>query len=49
MNNMCICCLQCRTDYGPELTRVSIVNVKMEVIYDKIVLPQLPIRDYLTQ
>ena len=42
-------CEMCQTTEGSELTRISIVDSKLMVIYDKLILPGNPIVDYLTQ
>ena len=40
---------QCLSANGKELTRISIVNENLDVIYDTYVKPEAPITDYLTQ
>ncbi|KAG0006807.1 hypothetical protein BGZ65_003354 [Modicella reniformis] len=42
-------CEMCRTENGPELTRVSLIDHNGNNIYDEIVMPESPIVDYLTQ
>ncbi|BGP53492.1 hypothetical protein JCM8202_001136 [Rhodotorula sphaerocarpa] len=42
-------CEMCLTDAGSELARVSVVNLEGKIIYDKLVKPDNPIRDYLTR
>lgn len=42
-------CEFCLTEFGKELTRISIVNFKGDVVYDAYVKPQNPIIDYLTK
>mmetsp|Transcript_5307 Transcript_5307/g.13285 ORF Transcript_5307/g.13285 Transcript_5307/m.13285 type:complete len:115 (-) Transcript_5307:643-987(-) len=39
----------CYTEKGPELTRASVVDDLGNVIYDKLVKPERPILDYVTQ
>lgn len=43
-------CEMCRTTTGElELTRISLVDESMKIIYDTLVLPENPITDYLTR
>ncbi|KAK3818894.1 MAG: hypothetical protein J3Q66DRAFT_282055 [Benniella sp.] len=42
-------CEMCRTEDGPELTRVSLIDHNGKNIYDELVMPNKPILDYLTQ
>lgn len=42
-------CEMCLTKAGHELTRVSIVNFKGQVVFDHLVVPDNPITDYLTK
>uniref|UniRef100_A0A6M2DJQ9 Putative 3'-5' exonuclease n=1 Tax=Xenopsylla cheopis TaxID=163159 RepID=A0A6M2DJQ9_XENCH len=42
-------CEMCRTKFGSELTRVSMVNEKFEVVYETFVKPYNKIIDYVTQ
>lgn len=42
-------CEMCITDVGSELTRISIVNEKHEVVYESLVKPYNHITDYLTR
>ncbi|EDO16506.1 hypothetical protein Kpol_513p22 [Vanderwaltozyma polyspora DSM 70294] len=42
-------CEMCMSEDGLVLTRISIVNFDGEVIYDKLVKPDVPIIDYLTK
>ena len=39
----------CETTVGRELTRISIVNDKLMVVYDKLVKPLNKITDYITE
>ncbi|BGP05349.1 hypothetical protein JCM10049v2_001154 [Rhodotorula toruloides] len=42
-------CEMCLTDDGSELTRLSVVDMDGNSVYDKLVKPDKPIRDYLTR
>lgn len=42
-------CEMCMSDNGHVLTRCSVVNFEEELIYDKLVKPDVPIIDYLTK
>ena len=42
-------CEMCQTNFGLELTRVSVVDHNLKCVYDTFVLPPHPITDYLTQ
>lgn len=42
-------CEMCMSEDGLVLTRVSIVDFQMKVLYDELVKPDVPIIDYLTQ
>ncbi|KAK4876946.1 hypothetical protein RN001_009452 [Aquatica leii] len=42
-------CEMCMTTIELELTRVSVVDESGEVIYEELVKPKMPIRDYLTE
>lgn len=46
---LAIDCEMALTENGPELTRVSIVDSNLNVIYDKLVKPKSTVIDYLTQ
>jgi DNA polymerase III epsilon subunit-like protein len=46
---LAIDCEMCRTSSGLELTRVVIVNMDLEIVYDSYVKPVAPITDYLTR
>lgn len=41
--------LQCFTKAGLELTRVSVIDEQLKVLYDTLVLPSNPILDYNTR
>lgn len=40
---------QCKTSQGNELTRISLVDESLDVVYDTLVKPPRPVVDYLTQ
>lgn len=42
-------CEMCRAEEGLVLARVSVVNFNLEVVYDKLVKPDVPIIDYMTR
>lgn len=42
-------CEMCYTTYGLELSRVTVINYKYEVVYEKLVHPKNPILDYNTK
>ncbi|KAG5519963.1 hypothetical protein PMAC_000240 [Pneumocystis sp. 'macacae'] len=42
-------CEMCKTENGPELTRVTLVNWDCQTVYDELVKPGSQIIDYLTQ
>jgi hypothetical protein len=42
-------CSKCSTTKGMELTRVSLVDEDLNVVYDALVKPQAPVVDYLTR
>lgn len=42
-------CEMVRTSEGQELARITIVNRKLEVVYDTHVQPSAPVEDYATQ
>lgn len=42
-------CEMCYTAKGQELTRISVVDESMTLVYDAIVKPDLPIIDYVTR
>uniref|UniRef100_A0A6G1SLF0 RNA exonuclease 1 n=2 Tax=Aceria tosichella TaxID=561515 RepID=A0A6G1SLF0_9ACAR len=42
-------CEMCHTTYGLELTRVTVINHKHDVVYEKLVKPRNPILDYNTK
>jgi RNA exonuclease 1 len=42
-------CVQCLTEDGHELTRVSVIDDNYNVLYDQLVKPHKPITDYLTR
>ncbi|KAG0356654.1 hypothetical protein BGZ54_000659, partial [Gamsiella multidivaricata] len=42
-------CEMCRTEDGPELTRVTLIDHNGKPIFDELVMPKKPILDYLTQ
>ncbi|KAF0515863.1 ribonuclease H70 [Gigaspora margarita] len=46
---LAIDCEMCITADGPALTRVSIIDDKLKVVYDSYVKPDLPIINYLTE
>lgn len=41
-------CEMCYTAYGPELSRVTVVNYNEQVVYDKLVKPKHKILNYIT-
>jgi hypothetical protein len=41
--------VQCLTEDGHELTRVSVIDDNYNVLYDQLVKPHKPITDYLTR
>eukprot|EP01061_Rhynchopus_euleeides_P011240 TRINITY_DN20802_c0_g1_i1.p1 TRINITY_DN20802_c0_g1~~TRINITY_DN20802_c0_g1_i1.p1 ORF type:complete len:619 (+),score=228.17 TRINITY_DN20802_c0_g1_i1:198-1859(+) len=45
----CVDCEMCLTEDGSELTRISMINWKGDVVYDTLVVPDKPIVDYLTR
>ena len=44
-----IAVFQCKTSLGNELTRISLVDESLDVVYDTLVKPPRPIVDYVTQ
>ncbi|KAL2312954.1 Ribonuclease H70 [Schizosaccharomyces pombe] len=46
---LAIDCEMVRTENGLEIARVTIVDMKSEVIYDEFVKPESPVTDYVTQ
>lgn len=42
-------CEMCYTTYGLELTRVTVINYKYDVVYERLVKPKNPILDYNTK
>lgn len=42
-------CEMCYTTHGLELTRVTVINYKYEVVYERLVKPERPILDYNTK
>lgn len=42
-------CEMCYTTFGLELTRVTVINTDLEVIYNKLVMPENEIIDYNTR
>ncbi|CCH60488.1 hypothetical protein TBLA_0C06960 [Henningerozyma blattae CBS 6284] len=42
-------CEMCKAEEGLVLTRVSVINFNMTVVYDTLVKPDVPIIDYLTE
>lgn len=40
---------QCKTSQGNELTRISLVDESLDVVYDTLVKPPRPVVDHLTQ
>lgn len=42
-------CEMCYTTYGLELTRVTVIDYKMQVVYERLVKPKNPVLDYNTK
>lgn len=42
-------CEMCHTTHGLELTRITVINYKYDVVYEKLVRPKNPILDYNTK
>lgn len=42
-------CEMCKSSRGAELTRVSIVDEKLDIVFDSFVVPEVPILDYCTE
>ena len=41
-------CEMCSTDIGLELTRITVISINNGIVYDTLVKPSRPIRDYHT-
>jgi len=41
-------CEMCKTEFGMEVTRVTLVDYQGETLFDQLVKPENPVIDYLT-
>ena len=49
LSSCLLCCLQCYTKQGLELTRVTVINSDLKVVYDTFVKPDTKVVDYNTR